>query len=90
MKCLGRNLEEHCCWVDGKVCPFLEESTEPEFRWSCGLRRETGSLDAVLVDSRYKREVQPKFRAKGMNCRDWPKIGHGGPCKLCGAGDDSS
>jgi len=90
MKCLGRNLDEHCCWVDGKVCKFLEENAEPGFRWSCGLRRELGSWDAVIKDPRYVSGILPLHRAEGMNCRDWPKKSAGGPCKLCGAGNDSS
>jgi len=90
MRCLGRNLDEHCCWVDGKVCKFLEENTEPGYRWSCGLRRELGSWDAVITDSRYVNEILPLHRAKGMNCRDWPKPSAGGPCKLCGAGNGNS
>ena len=53
MKCLGRNLNEHCCWINNKVCKFLEEYSEPGFRWSCGLRRELGSWDAVIEDKRY-------------------------------------
>lgn len=89
MKCLGRNLDEHCCWVNGKPCQFLEENTEPGQRWTCGLRRELGSWDAVLADSRYQTQVQPLLRAKDMNCRDWPKIGNGGPCKLCGSDGNS-
>lgn len=90
MKCLGRNLDEHCCWVDGKVCKFLEENSEPGFRWSCGLRRELASWNAVIADPRYVKDILPKHRAEGMNCRDWPKKTAGGPCKLCGAGNGSS
>lgn len=89
MECLGRNLNEHCCWVDGKVCLYLEEDTEKGFRWTCGLRRELGSWEKVLADARYQRDVQPKFRATGMNCMDWPSKNAGGPCKLCGGGNDT-
>ncbi len=88
MECLGRNLDEHCCWVNGKPCQFLEENSE-EFRWSCGLRRELGSWDAVIEDPRYVNDILPLHRGKDMNCRDWPKIGHGGPCKLCGSDGNS-
>lgn len=86
MRCLGRNLDGHCCWVDGKVCQFLEENTERGFRWTCGLRRELGNWDKVLADPRYQKEVQPKLRAPGVNCRDWPNKDAGGPCLLCGGG----
>lgn len=53
MQCLGRNNDDHCCYIDGEPCPFLEQNTEPGFRWSCGLRRELGSWDAVIADPRY-------------------------------------
>lgn len=48
-------------------CPYLEENTEPGFRWTCGLRRELGSWDAVLEDPRYK-EV-PGAYFKGTDCK---------------------
>lgn len=74
MRCLGRNSDTHCCWLSGKVCPFLEENTEPGFRWSCGLRRELGDWDAVLEDERYQQVVQPVWDAFPIstNCRDYP------------------
>lgn len=91
MKCLGRNLEDHCCYFDGQPCPFVEEKTEPGFRWSCGLRRELGSWDAVLVDPRYVEIVRPKHEARSArigvslsNCRDYPAPPE--KCTYCGAG----
>jgi len=86
MQCKGRNLDEHCCWLSGRVCQFLEENTEPGFRWSCGLRRELGNWDAVIIDRRYQQHVAPNIRTKGANCRDYPSSTAGGPCQLCGAG----
>ncbi len=85
MACQGRNQEEHCCYVKGKVCQWLEENTEPGYRWSCGLRRELGNWDAVLADPRYPADSW----APGVNCRDWPE----GPpewrgCNTCGACKD--
>jgi len=82
MKCKGRNLDEHCCWISDKVCEFLEENTEPGFRWSCGLRRELGSWDAVLEDPRYPTGSW----APGVNCRDWPggEGWNGVGCSVCG------
>jgi hypothetical protein len=53
VKCLGRNLADHCCYVDGRPCKFLEENTERGLRWSCQLRRETGSWEAAVTDPRY-------------------------------------
>ncbi len=53
MICYGRNVELHCCYVDGKPCKFLEENTEVGQRWSCQLHRETGSWSAAIADPRY-------------------------------------
>lgn len=87
MPCLGRNLEKHCCWIKGAVCRFLEENTEPGYRWSCGLRRELGSWDAVLADPRYQQHVAGSW-ADGINCRDWPDVWPQGKpgCNICGGG----
>jgi len=86
MPCLGRNQEQHCCIIRNEVCRFLEENSEPGFRWSCGLRRELGSWDAVLADPRYKEHVENSW-ADGINCRDWPdKWPEGKPgCNICGS-----
>ena len=72
MKCLGRNNEDHCCYVNSAACEFLEEHTQPGFRWSCGLRRELGDWNAVLKDPRYVNGPGAVFGPKGINCRDWP------------------
>ncbi len=80
MRCLGRNNETHCCWVDGKVCQFLEENSEPGFRWSCGLRRKLGSWDAVIEDQGYKDGPGKHFSKFGINCRDWPGKMECGDC----------
>lgn len=53
MKCFGRNLSDHCCYIKGRPCPFLEENIERDQRWSCQLRRETGSWEAAIADPRY-------------------------------------
>jgi len=84
VKCLGRNLDDHCCWLKGKVCEFLEENSQEGFRWTCGLRRELGDWDKVLEDERYKENVAPILEPIGINCRDWPTK----HCKQCGAGLD--
>jgi len=85
VSCLGRNQDKHCCWINGKPCQFLEENSEPGFRWSCGLRRELGSWNAVLRDERYKKHVKGSW-ATGINCRDWPeKPKKSKGCNICGA-----
>jgi len=80
MECFGRNLNDHCCYIEGKQCPFLEENTERGQRWSCQLRRETGSWDAAIADPRYTDgEKSPgRFfsRFSYKNCRDFQ-------CKDC-------
>lgn len=89
MPCRGRNLDNHCCWLNGKICPFLEENTEDDYRWSCGLRRELNSWDAVLDDSRYTEVLVPFWndyeQRTGIrsNCKDWP--GPGQKCGTCEA-----
>ena len=85
MPCLG-NRTPHCCHIDGKDCPFLEENTVEGRRWACGLMVELGDWDAVIESARYKEVVAPAFEPLDMNCRDWPD-GTGGnrrPCKECG------
>jgi hypothetical protein len=85
MPCQGRNLDDHCCYIKGKVCQFLEENSEPGFRWSCGLRRELGDWDKVLADPRYK-PIADSW-ATGVNCKDWPDGDdwNGLGCSKCGA-----
>ena len=80
--CQGRNLDDHCCYVGDKACEFLEENTEPGFRWSCGLRRELGDWDLVLIDQRYINGPGKVFEPLGMNCRDFPTASQG--CGNCG------
>ena len=86
MRCLGRNNDDHCCYVAGKVCEFLEENTEPNFRWSCGLRRELGTWQKVTNDPRYLDGPGAHFSTKGMSCGDWPDASKGQSCGGCGAG----
>lgn len=83
MPCLG-NRNDHCCYVNGKACPFLEENTVEGRRWACGLRRELGDWSLVIADPRYIEHVDPYFGE--MNCRDWPDgVGaNRGNCVDCG------
>ena len=86
MQCFGRNFDDHCCYVKGKPCPFLEENSEPDHRWSCQLRRETGSWDAAIADPRYNTgEGSPGFEFRNTlykNCRDFQ-------CKSCSISEQS-
>lgn len=62
---------DHCCYVAGEPCRFLEVDTMPGRHWVCGLRRELGSWDAVHVDSRYVEHVQPMFDRIGGSCGEF-------------------
>ena len=70
MPCHG-NTVDHCCWLVGKPCIYLEENTVSDRHWVCGLRRRLGNWDAVLMSNEYKTNVAPKLNT-GINCRDWP------------------
>lgn len=66
MPCLGRNLSDHCCYVLNEPCPFIERIDN---QWSCQLRRETGSWDAAIADSRYHNGPgSPGFEFEKINC----------------------
>lgn len=82
LTCHGNGLE-HCCYVAGEVCPFLEEDTVPGRKWVCGLRRELGSWEAVHADPRYA-PIQSVWDEVGISsCGDW---GPGtGQCCFSGA-----
>jgi hypothetical protein len=63
---------EHCCFVDGEVCRYLEENTVPGRRWACGLLRRLGSWDAVHADAGYLACVQPVWDRVGIeSCGAW-------------------
>lgn len=66
-RCHG-NRPDHCCWLQGRVCPHLEEFTMPGRRWVCGLLRELGTWDAVLADVRHVALGSPP-------CDTWPQEG---------------
>lgn len=85
------NTPIHCCSFWGYVCPYVEENTVEGRRWACGLRRELGSWDAVLTDSRYIRDVQPQLdkltalHGQVTSCANWPLPGY-----RCECTDDNS
>jgi len=84
MLCSG-NTDDHCCYLNGPVCPFLEEGTVGGRRWACGLRRELGSWDLVHADVRYIQQVQPVWEQVGLStnkCGEWPVSGE--RCNTCG------
>ena len=78
--------QEHCCWFQGTVCRFLEESAEDGFKWSCSLRRELGEWEKVHKDPRYVEFIRPEWdkmpHDSKINCGDWPPPGM--ICSDCG------
>jgi hypothetical protein len=52
MICTG-NGKEHCCWVKGQVCRYVEEDTVEGRRWACGLLVKYGSWAAVNESAEY-------------------------------------
>ena len=85
MPCSG-NSEQHCCWLSGMVCTFLEENTVEGRRWACGLRRQYGNWDDAVNSAEYLRLIEPHFGPQGVNCRDWPDLSKGQYCGECGIG----
>lgn len=81
MLCTG-NEPEHCCWLDGNVCVFLEEWTVPGRHWVCGLRRELGSWGAVHSDPRYQPVHDHWVTVGTADCGDFPAAGQF--CGTCG------
>lgn len=66
------NGTEHCCYVNGEVCPFLEVDTTPGRKWSCGLLNKLGSWEAVHADLGYQWYVQQQWDVVGIeSCGAW-------------------
>ncbi len=66
--CTGRGDVDsgHCCWVNGEVCAYLDESGEVP---RCKL---WGKMDSP----QYKRSKAGKYFAErypGFTCEDWPQ-----------------
>ena len=72
--CTGRGTldGDHCCYVNGEVCDYLERGTVAGRTFACGLRRELGSWDAVHEDERYQ-PIQAVWDAGGVitSCGGW-------------------
>lgn len=73
----------HCCWIDGKVCQFLEENTISGRRWACKLKRIHGTWEEVYKTEDYQTHIQPMWdRRGGGSCGSYP--GPGETCGECG------
>jgi len=83
MPCSGIT-SDHCCYVEGEVCPHLrDDGVQADRRWVCTLREELGSWEAVHQDSRYKVHPQPVWQKLNIDeCGDYPSPGI--TCGECG------
>lgn len=65
------NGPDHCCYINGKVCTFLEVDTVPGRHWVCGLRRQLGSWGKVHADPCYQ-PIKAELNKLGIeSCGDW-------------------
>ncbi|MEK9754996.1 MAG: hypothetical protein VW338_17525 [Rhodospirillaceae bacterium] len=77
--------DDHCCYIDGVACLYLEEGTVAGRRWACGLLRALGSWAAVESSPQYQADVQPMWsRRGGGGCATYPA---GKTCAVCGQRD---
>ena len=81
MPCNG-NRDDHCCYLNGKACPYLEKNTIEGRLWSCGLYNKLQDWNAVILSDEYKADVAPVFEPLGMICRDFPD-GDGANSYIC-------
>lgn len=74
------NGTNHCCYVNGQPCQYLQENTVEGRRWACGLYVELQNWDAVIADERYQTNLRPAWQiveqANGLapnsfNCHPW-------------------
>jgi len=80
--CSG-NKESHCCYIDGRVCKYLEENTVEGRRWACGIRKDYSSWREVYEDDRYTNDVKPILDYIGIvDCGEWPRKNE--ICAICG------
>lgn len=71
LECHG-NGEEHCCWVDGEVCRYLEVDTVPGRHWVCGVRRRYDTWEEAHQDPGYIENVHSVWERTGTaDCGDW-------------------
>lgn len=86
MPCCG-NGNDHCCYVKGSPCKYLEENTVEGRRWACGLRRKYGNWDDVIASIEYQTDIVPVWGnpledPTVLNCKDWPN-GEGINRQIC-------
>lgn len=80
--CSGRGTADgdHCCYVRGEVCRYLEVNKGPGREFVCSLRRDLGSWAAVHADPGYQEHVQSVWDEVGISsCGEWQP----GPGQCC-------
>lgn len=87
MSCDGTSTD-HCCYVKGEECRFLERNTVVGRYWACGLLRVHGTWEAVYALPEWQEHVKPMFDElwPGKGCGDWPFPGT--TCEVCGKVND--
>ena len=76
--------DDHCCWIDGKVCPHLIERADGGRRWVCTMFEKWGSWEAMTADPAWIKDVKSCYDRIGLvNCGGWPRPGE--TCLECGA-----
>jgi hypothetical protein len=82
-ECKGNIVNDHCCWVDGKICPFLKHYPNEERIWSCGIREKYDSWEEVYSDKDYVDNVKPLLVKIDLpDCGKWPRKNE--KCTVCG------
>jgi hypothetical protein len=82
-ECKGDIENDHCCWVDGKICQYLKHYPDQERKWSCGIREKYNSWDEVYEDEDYLQDIKPLLNQLNLpNCGEWPRKNE--TCTVCG------
>ena len=84
----GGTKADHCCWVNGEVCPHFETDVDGR-SISCSLLRIHKNWNAVHKSAEYLQDVQPMWDRihPGEGCGDWP--GNTKVCAVCGITGDN-
>lgn len=86
MPCSG-NSNDHCCYLKGDPCPYVEENTVSGRRWACGLMRQYGNWDTVVATDEYTSVVAPVWLSVNKPadyCKTYPDMNSGKVCATCG------
>ena len=63
---------DHCCYIEGQPCPYLQVNGPTGRRFACALRAELGDWALVHQDPRYLADVKPHWVERGVtDCGPW-------------------